>query len=114
MRNSGRTQLEGQAVMHLDIVTWLRPRTIVCACLLSLLLFSAPLLAAQGSCTISAPPSSLTVQQGTQGPSTITTTISGGFNSAISLSASGAPLGVRVSFNPQTIPAPGAGSSTMT
>ena len=62
---------------------------------------------------ISASPSSLTVQQGKQGTSTITTTISGGFNSAISLSASGVPSGTTVSFNPQTIPAPGSGSSTM-
>src|SRR5271166_3009930 len=66
------------------------------------------------SFTISASPSSLSIQQGSKGTSTITATISGGFNSAISLSASGAPLGVAVSFNPQTIPAPGAGSSTMT
>ena len=35
------------------------------------------------------------------GNSTITTTISGGFNSAISLSASGVPSGTTVSFNPQ-------------
>ena len=64
--------------------------------------------------TISASPASLSVAQGTQGTSTVTTTISGGFNSAISLSASGMPTGTTVSFNPQTIPAPGAGSSTMT
>ncbi len=63
---------------------------------------------------ISAAPASLSVQQGNQGTSAITTTISGGFNSAISLSASGVPSGTTVSFNPQTIPAPGAGSSTMT
>ena len=48
------------------------------------------------------------------GNSTITTAISGGFNSAISLSASGLPSGTTVSFNPQTIPAPGSGNSTMT
>ena len=69
---------------------------------------------AQPNFSITASPSSLTVQQGNQGTSTITTTISGGFNSAISLSASGMPSGVGVSFNPQTIPAPGSGSSTMT
>ena len=40
-------------------------------------------------------------QQGNQGNSTITTTISGGFNSAISLSASGMPSGTTVSFNPE-------------
>src|SRR5271165_893129 len=63
--------------------------------------------------TISASPASLSIAQGNQGTSTITTTISGGFNSAISLSASGMPSGTTVSFNPNPIPAPGAGSSTM-
>jgi len=64
--------------------------------------------------SISASPSSLTVAQGNQGTSTITTTISNGFNNAINLSASGVPSGTTVSFNPNPIPAPGAGSSTMT
>ena len=63
---------------------------------------------------ISASPASLSIAQGNQGTSTITTTISDGFNSAISLSASGVPSGTTVSFNPNPIPAPGAGSSTMT
>ena len=64
--------------------------------------------------TISASPSSLTIAQGNPGTSTITTTVSGGFSSSISLSATGVPTGTTVSFNPSTIPAPGAGSSTMT
>src|SRR5271157_2781704 len=68
----------------------------------------------QANFTISASAASLSITQGNQGTSTITTTISGGFNSAISLSASGAPSGTTVSFNPQTIPAPGAGNPTMT
>jgi len=66
------------------------------------------------SFTISASPSSLTVAPGNQGSSTITTTAINGFNSSISLSASGQPSGVTVSFNPGTIPAPGTGTSTMT
>ena len=66
------------------------------------------------SFTISASPSSLTVAPGNQGTSTITTSVSGGFNSAITLSATGSPSGTTVSFNPATIPAPGSGSSTMT
>ena len=66
------------------------------------------------SFTLSASPASLTIQQGNQGTSTITSSISGGFNSSVSLSASGAPTGTTVSFNPQTIPAPGSGNSTMT
>ncbi len=64
--------------------------------------------------TISASPSSVTVVQGQQGFSTITTTVSGGFNNAINLSASGVPTGTTVSFSPNPIAAPGAGSSTMT
>ena len=48
-----------------------------------------------GTFTISASPASLSIPQGNQGTSTITTTISGGFNSAISLSASGSPPGRR-------------------
>src|SRR5208283_2713350 len=70
--------------------------------------------AQQQSFSLSASPASLSVQQGNQGASTITTTVSGGFNSAISLSASGVPSGATVSFNPNPIPAPGSGSSTMT
>jgi len=66
------------------------------------------------SFTLSAAPASLTIQQGNQGTSTITSTISGGFNAAISLSASGVPAGTTVSFSPNPIPAPGAGNSTMT
>lgn len=64
--------------------------------------------------TISASPTSITVDKGDSGHSTITTTISGGFDSAISLSASGQPSRVTVSFSPSSIPAPGSGSSTMT
>ena len=70
-------------------------------------------LSAQAGFTISATPSSLTVQQNGQGNSTIATAISGGFNAAIALSAAGAPSGATVIFNPQSIPAPGAGNSTM-
>ena len=69
---------------------------------------------ATASFTMSASPASLSVAQGNQGTSTITTAVSGGFNSAISLSASGMPSGTTVTFNPTSIPAPGSGSSTMT
>jgi hypothetical protein len=64
--------------------------------------------------TIAASPTSVTLVQGTAGPSTITTTVSGGFNSAISLTSTGAPTGTTVSFSPSSIAAPGSGSSTMT
>ena len=64
--------------------------------------------------TISASPSSVSVAQGNAGTSTITTAVSGGFNNAIALSASGQPSGVTVAFNPTSIAAPGSGTSTMT
>jgi hypothetical protein len=64
--------------------------------------------------TISASPSSVTIQQGQSGNSTITTTVSNGFNAAITLSASGLPTGATAGFVPNPIPAPGAGTSTMT
>jgi len=64
--------------------------------------------------TIAAAPSSLSVVQGTSSTSTISTSISGSFNSAISLSASGLPAGASASFSPISIAAPGSGSSTAT
>ena len=63
--------------------------------------------------TIAASPTSTTITQGSAGNVTITTTVSGGFNSAVALSASGQPTGVTVAFNPTSIAAPGSGSSTM-
>ena len=64
--------------------------------------------------TIAASPTSVSIAKGSAGSSTISTTVSGGFNSAIALSASGQPTGVTVSFSPASIAAPGSGSSTMT
>jgi subtilase family serine protease len=64
--------------------------------------------------TLSASPASVTVTQGSGGSSTVTATISGGFNAAIALSASGQPSGVTVGFSPASIAAPGSGSSGVT
>jgi hypothetical protein len=64
--------------------------------------------------TLSASPTSLSVAAGSSGTSTISTTVSGGFNSAVSLSASGLPSGVTAAFSPTSIAAPGSGSSTLT
>ena len=63
--------------------------------------------------TISAAPATIKIARGSSGTSTITTAVSGGFDSAISLSATGYPNGVTVAFTPGTIPAPGSGKSTM-
>ena len=64
--------------------------------------------------TISASPSSVSVVQGNNGTSTITTSVFGGFDSAIALTASGQPTGVTVSFSPTSIAAPGSGTSSIT
>jgi len=67
-----------------------------------------------GDFSLSASSSALTIPQGSSGMSTITTTTSGSFNSSIILSASGLPAGATASFNPSSIGAPGAGSTSLT
>jgi hypothetical protein len=63
---------------------------------------------------VTASPTSVSIAQGSSGSSTVSTSVSGGFNSAISLSASGLPGGVTASFSPTSIAAPGSGNSTVT
>jgi kumamolisin len=70
--------------------------------------------AASPSFTISASPTAVSVVRGNSGTSTITTSVAGGFDSAIALTAAGQPTGVTVSFSPTPIAAPGSGTSTMT
>ena len=62
--------------------------------------------------SLSANPTSVSVVQGKSGTSTITSTTTGGFNSPVTLSATGQPTGVTVTFNPTSIT--GTGTSTMT
>jgi len=64
--------------------------------------------------TLAASPTSVSVVQGNSGTSTLSTTVSGGFNSAIALSATGQPTGVSATFSPTSIAAPGSGASTLT
>ena len=64
--------------------------------------------------SLSASPAALSIAQGASATSTITASVFGGFNAAISLSASGLPTGVSVTFSPASIAAPGSGTSTMT
>ena len=60
--------------------------------------------------SLSASPSSLSIKRGRSGQSTITITPTGGFNSTVSLTASGLPSGVTASFSPN----PATASSTFT
>ena len=66
-------------------------------------------LSSTGSFTLSASPRSITVARGSSGTSTIKSTISGGFDSAVTLSSVAG-----TSFSPNPLPAPGSGTSTMT
>ncbi|MDX6577745.1 MAG: hypothetical protein QOE96_3698 [Blastocatellia bacterium] len=70
--------------------------------------------AAAADFTISSAPSSLAVTAGGSGATTITTTVSGSFNSAVSVSTSGLLAGATASFSPASIAAPGSGASTLT
>ncbi|HXO42431.1 MAG TPA: Ig-like domain-containing protein, partial [Thermoanaerobaculia bacterium] len=63
---------------------------------------------------LSVSPASLSAAQGGSASATVSTTVAGGFNAAVALSASGLPAGVTVAFSPASIASPGAGSSTMT
>jgi Galactose oxidase-like, Early set domain/Chitobiase/beta-hexosaminidase C-terminal domain/Glyoxal oxidase N-terminus len=74
----------------------------------------APFLQLMGPPTFSvSSPASVSVSQGNRGNATITTTVSGGFNSSINLSVSGVPSGTTATLNPAVIAASGAGTSTM-
>jgi kumamolisin len=62
--------------------------------------------------SLSASPGAVSILQGNSGSSTISSTVTGGFDSAIALTASGEPSGVTVTFSPTSIT--GAGTSTAT
>ena len=64
--------------------------------------------------TVTLQPATLTVQQGKSGSTKVVTKAGSGYNHSLQLKVSGKPLGVSVSLNPQSIPAPGSGTSTMT
>ena len=63
------------------------------------------------SYSLSASPGTVSIAQGSSGSTTITSAVSGGFDSAVALSAAGMPAGVTVGFSPTSIT--GAGSSTL-
>jgi len=67
-----------------------------------------------GDFAISSSPSALAITRGSSGTASVTTTVTGNFNSAVALSASGLPASTTATFNPSSIAAPGVGSSTVT
>jgi hypothetical protein len=66
--------------------------------------------------TVSASPSSVSVAQGGSANTTVTVGSVNGFNSAVSLAASGLPSGVTAAFSPASVtpPANGSANSTLT
>jgi hypothetical protein len=66
------------------------------------------------SFTVSASPSTVSVQQGANATSTITVASQNSFNSATTLSASGLPSGVTAAFSPNPVTPPANSSATST
>jgi kumamolisin len=64
--------------------------------------------------TLFSSPASVTLAQGTSGTSSIISSVTGGFDSAVTLSAKGQPTGVTVTFNPTSITGDGTSTMTMT
>jgi uncharacterized membrane protein len=60
---------------------------------------------------LSAP--SVSVKQGSSATAGVTVSVSGSFNNAVTLSATGLPAGVTVSFTPAALTAPGSGASVL-
>lgn len=60
------------------------------------------------------PPTAFAMNGALSGTSSIATTVTGGFNAAVALSASGVPAGATATFAPASIAAPGQGSSMLT
>jgi uncharacterized membrane protein len=63
--------------------------------------------------SISANPAAVSVAEGTSGSVAVSTALIGGFNNALTLSATGGPAGVSVTFNPPSLPSPGSGTSNV-
>jgi kumamolisin len=68
--------------------------------------------ASEGSFTLAAVPSKATIAPGGHSNAKVTATATGGFNSAIALTASGEPTGVKIAFKPGSI-AGGSGTAAM-
>jgi len=64
--------------------------------------------------SISASPTSLIIQQGSSGSSTITIMSINGFNQLVQLSVSGAPSGVTATLSPSQVTPPAGGTATST
>ena len=64
--------------------------------------------------TLFSSPAAVTLAQGTSGTSSIISSVTGGFDSAVSLSATGQPKGVTVAFSPTSITGDGTSTMTMT
>ena len=64
--------------------------------------------------TLATGAASASVTAGSTASITVSTTVSNGFKSAISLSASGLPKGVTAKFSPTSMASPGNGTSTLT
>jgi hypothetical protein len=66
-----------------------------------------------GSFSLAATPKTAKIAQGAKAPFKIVSTITGSFDSAVTISASGLPKGVTAAYLKNPIPAPGSGTAQM-
>jgi subtilase family serine protease len=66
-----------------------------------------------GSFSLTASPKAVKIAQGAKTIITITSAITGGFDSAVTISASGLPSGVTAAYHNNPIPAPGSGKAVL-
>jgi subtilase family serine protease len=64
--------------------------------------------------TLFSSPAAVTLAQGTSGTSSIISSVTGGFDSVVTLAATGQPKGVTVAFSPTSITGDGTSTMTMT
>jgi hypothetical protein len=67
-----------------------------------------------GTFSLSPSTPSMTIARGDSGTTTITSTVTTGFSSAVALSATGLPTGATATFAPALFAAPGSGTSNLT
>src|SRR5271165_4656249 len=64
--------------------------------------------------TLTASPNAISVAAGSSGTTKVTSSLSNGFNAAVSLSVAGLPSGLTATLSPASFSAPGNGTSTVT
>jgi subtilase family serine protease len=75
--------------------------------------FTLTVIAEIPAIKVAVSPTAMGIEVGSSKTAKVTTTVSGGFDSAVTLSISGLGQNMSATFSPSTIPAPGAGTSAL-